>query len=181
MSEQLMVLHGAPTLAGIKTGSLFTSSYENKNKFMQTLRNWNQIFRKKGLCILPLRFHQNRALLYLYRQSLLENDFKNQQILKILKDNGYQCLSCQHCIAQLAKRLQANLDFPHEIGLFLGYPVEDVRGFIEQKECKYIGRWKVYDNVEESKKQFERFDQCTNTYLKHLNNGCPIELLLKKK
>lgn len=122
MSEQLMVLHGAPTLAGIKTGSLFTSSYENKNNFMQTLRNWNQIFRKKGLCILPLRFHQNRALLYLYRQSLLENDFKNQQILEILKDNGYQCLSCQHCIAQLAKRLQANLDFPHEIGLFLGYP-----------------------------------------------------------
>ena len=39
--------------------------------------------------------------------------------------------------------------FPHEMGLLLGYPIEDVRGFIEHNGCGclYSGYWKVYRNV----------------------------------
>ena len=51
-------------------------------------------------------------------------------------------------------------EFPHEIGLFLGYPVEDVKGFIKNrgKNCLYSGYWKVYGKMAEKAKLFERFD-----------------------
>lgn len=40
-------------------------------------------------------------------------------------------------------------DFPHEMGILLGYPVEDVEGFIinNGKNELYTGYWKVYDNL----------------------------------
>ena len=36
--------------------------------------------------------------------------------------------------------------FPHEMGLLLGYPVEDVTGFMVHggKNSLYSGYWKVY-------------------------------------
>lgn len=47
-------------------------------------------------------------------------------------------------------------DFPHEIGLFLGYPLEDVQGFIENRAEGYkcVGCWKVYGDEEYAKQEF---------------------------
>ena len=42
-------------------------------------------------------------------------------------------VALNRCIVKLIGRLQENEGFPHEIGLFLGYPPEDVLGFIENK------------------------------------------------
>lgn len=55
------------------------------------------------------------------------------------------------CIRNLRIRINSSKTFPHEIGLFLGYPVEDVKGFIENKgeNCVKCGAWKVYCNPEE--------------------------------
>lgn len=48
------------------------------------------------------------------------------------------------------KRLNTK-NFPHEIGIFLGYPLDDVIGFIEHKPYYLVGDWKVYQNVNEAK------------------------------
>ena len=50
--------------------------------------------------------------------------------------------------------------FPHEMGVLLGYPVEDVRGFMEQngQNALYQGYWKVYAHVPDVyKRQYEGF------------------------
>ena len=49
------------------------------------------------------------------------------------------------------------------MGLFLGYPPEDVRGFIENRAagCKLIGCWKVYGDVDAAKEKFASFERCT--------------------
>lgn len=53
------------------------------------------------------------------------------------------------------------LEFPHEIGVFLGYPLSDVRGFLEDegRNCAYVGYWKVYDNVHSKIRLFQRYDE----------------------
>ena len=49
------------------------------------------------------------------------------------------------------------MPFPHELGLLLGYPAEDVRGFmgIGYKKCLYTGYWKVYEKAEERSHCFQ--------------------------
>lgn len=73
-----------------------------------------------------------------------------------------------------------NADFPHEIGLFLGYPPEDVEGFIRfgGKNCKCFGCWKVYGNIEAAHQCFERFKKCTACYCERYRLGCPLDALV---
>jgi len=76
------------------------------------------------------------------------------------------------CIENLQERLRSSSDFPHEIGLFLGYPLEDVRGFIENagQNCKCTGCWKVYCNECETVKLFMKYKKCKDIYTKLFEN-----------
>lgn len=67
MSEELLIRQGAPTLAGIKTGSLFPCACVCRATLLTEIRRINRTLTPKGLCLLPLRIADGRALLYLYR------------------------------------------------------------------------------------------------------------------
>lgn len=77
MSEELLVKHCAPTLAGMKTGNLFTCSFDGACEMKECVRCWNRILTKKGLRVLPLRFKNDRALIYVYRPKMLSADLKH--------------------------------------------------------------------------------------------------------
>ena len=74
MSEELMVRQCAPTLAGIKTGSLFPCPCTSREELLCQVRSLNRRLSPKGLCLLPLRFTKGKALLYLYRPAALRRD-----------------------------------------------------------------------------------------------------------
>ena len=67
MSEEVLIRHCSPTLAGMKTGNLFSVAYTDEKELRDELRAFNRRFVSKGLRIVPLRRRENRALLYLYR------------------------------------------------------------------------------------------------------------------
>ena len=79
----------------------------------------------------------------------------------------------EEALETLKKRLSESGEFPHEIGLFLGYPPEDVEGFIENrgKNCKCVGCWKVYGDPEQAVRQFARFKKCREVYLRLYRDG----------
>ena len=76
MSEEILIRQGAPTLAGIKTGSLFPCPCEDHEALMTDIRKLNRRLTPKGLCLLPLRFLPGQALLYLYRPAGLRRDLR---------------------------------------------------------------------------------------------------------
>ena len=84
----------------------------------------------------------------------------------LLDMHGYAGHKPAQCVARLARRLHESHDFPHEIGLFLGYPPEDVSGFIENKAAcaKCVGCWKVYGDEEAARKRFAKYEKCTAVY-----------------
>ena len=69
--------------------------------------------------------------------------------------------------------------FPHEMGVFLGYPLGDVIGFIKNagQNCKCVGCWKVYCNECEAIKAFARFKKCTSVYVRLWNQGRSVRQL----
>ena len=85
MSEENVVRLCAPTLAGIKTGSLFPCPYECRETLLTEIRRYNQVLVPKGLCLLPLRFTEKSALLYLYRPCDLERDLQDRLATEILQ------------------------------------------------------------------------------------------------
>lgn len=63
MSEEILVRQGAPTLADIKTGSLFPCPCENREALLADIRQLNRRLPPKGPCLLPLHFLLGQALL----------------------------------------------------------------------------------------------------------------------
>ncbi|MBQ8796737.1 MAG: DUF3793 family protein [Oscillospiraceae bacterium] len=179
MHEELLIRHCAPTLAGIKTGSLFLCPYKSKDDVLQAMRCLNCRLGSKGLRALPLRFSDKKALIYVYRPKQLCADLAGDDAAAILKSFGYDTESCEKCLVRLAQKLRKNKDFPHEIGLFLGYPPEDVRGFMENRACgcKCVGCWKVYGDPETAQKKFAQYKKCTRVYCDCLRKGSSIERL----
>lgn len=199
MPEDLIVRHCAPTLAGLKTGNMFTATFADEAQLNDEVRKLNRILMKKGLRITVLRVACCagcdklcdkrrsevciRALIYIYRPGQLQNDLEAAEARDILLQYGYEGSGIEGCIQKLTDRICECDGFPHEVGLFLGYPPEDVRGFIEfgGRECKACGYWKVYGDVDHARKQFERFRKCTGVYLKCLERGLPISKLAVSK
>ena len=179
MFEELLVRHCSPTLAGIKTGSMFTCPCADAEEIRLHLRRLNRILSKKGLRLLPLRFQKQRALVYVYRSSQLSNDLQKCTACGILRQCGYRAGTPETCLKHLIRRMNTCDEFPHEIGLFLGYPPDDVRGFIENnaKNCKYTGCWKVYGNVSDAQRLFAKYKQCTDMYCMLLAQGMSVERL----
>jgi len=103
----------------------------------------------------------------------------------LLGDCGYSRFDVSGALDTLKARLK-DLDargrtfcFPHEIGVFLGYPLEDVLGFIENggRNCLSCGCWKVYSNECEALKAFERYEKCRAVYQRLFASGCPLTRL----
>lgn len=179
MSEDYIVRHCAPTLAGIKTASLFTCPFESEEALRDSVRRINKRLGPKGLRLLPLRLSDKKALIYLYRPAKLRSDLAQGRAEDILRSQGYSTGSCEKCVVQLVKKLRQQGDFPHEIGLFLGYPPEDVHGFIEHGPdcCKCTGCWKVYGDEEAAKKKFALYKKCTRIYREQWAKGKDMERL----
>lgn len=179
MCEAQIVRNCAPTLAGLKTGSLFPCPCEDKASLLQSIRHINRKLGKKGLRCVPLRFSGSKALIYVYRPEKLRGDLQDSAARIILDKQGYSPGNADKCLVQLAKKLRENGDFPHEIGLFLGYPAEDVSGFMENRACgcKCAGCWKVYGDVEAAQKKFAQYKKCTRIYCRLHAQGKDIDRL----
>ena len=179
MSEEVIVKYCSPTLAGLKTGSLFSCSYDDQNELLGFLRELNIGLGSKGIRFLPLRLKNKKALIYAFRPSRLFTELKNEEAEKLLAERGYHTDHCGKCLARLRKRLGESREFPHEIGLFLGYPVEDVKGFIENKAAcaKCSGCWKVYGDEKKAKQLFAQYKKCTCVYEKQWCAGKPLTKL----
>ena len=78
----------------------------------------------------------------------------------------------------MKSRFDKGEDFPHEIGVFLGYPLYDVEGFIEQRECVMMGYWKVYRYPSAARRLFALYDACIRELLNGLRCGQCIEQLI---
>ena len=179
MSEEILIRQGAPTLAGIKTGSLFPCPCEDREDLLADIRRLNRRLSPKGLCLLPIRFLAGQALLYLYRPAELRRDLRDARVSELLRQAGYEDESCARCVARLACRFRESGEFPHEVGLFLSYPPEDVKGFIDHRACNFkcAGLWKVYGDEKKARELFARFKKCTEIYCALWEAGSGIEQL----
>ena len=173
MSEETIIRHCAPTLAGIKTGNLFRCAYPDRRKMIEDVRRWNTALSPKGLRLIPLQYDKGSAMIYLFRPARLQADLNDDMACALLQARGYATQTCSRCIVGLIDRLRQSAEFPHEIGLFLGYPPEDVSAFMEHRDtgCKCVGFWKVYGDEERAEKLFRRFTLCTEAYTRLWQRG----------
>lgn len=170
--ETVLAYHTAPTFMGIKCGSLLTLSVSDYDPD-ELSRLFSQGSFGRRIAARFIRRSADRTLIYVYDKKLLEATLSDSRITNFLSVYGYdKARSIEGCLDTLCERLHEK-DFPHEVGIFLGYPLEDVEGFITNcgQHCKYCGLWKVYGDVERAKALFECYKHCRRQLCTMIENG----------
>lgn len=174
--EKSLIEYCSPTLASIKPANLFSHPFSPEMDLASQLTCLNDQLGEKGISLLLLCRHGNKALIYVYRKALLQADLNRPEVSKFLQAYGYEHMEVDAALNRLKERLNQEGEFPHEIGVFLGYPLGDVVGFIQNggKNCKCTGCWKVYSNECEAVKLFARYKKCRTMYVQLWQNGRTI-------
>ena len=169
--ELLLCAHCAPTLAGMKSGSLVRVPGE-KARLEEAVRYWNELLNHRGVKVRILRADVHCALVYIYRPMKLQADWAQAGVRDFLMRHGYG-EDVESNIDRLSCRLEQKREFPHEIGLFLSYPLDDVQGFIDNCGRNYClcGCWKVYGDKEAAQRCFDRYRKCAEVYVRCYHKG----------
>ena len=123
MSEEMLVCHCSPTLAGLKTGSLFSCPYSSQKMIIKEIREFNQKLTQKGIRIIPVRISDKRMLVYVYRPEKLKEDLK-KDLIKFFKSK-VRARYLFRCIAFLINyRLVRYLDKIINLVEFLKYKAD---------------------------------------------------------
>lgn len=181
MYENLLIKYCSPTLASLKVANLFT--YFNKEKIDGEIlvKSWNKILLSRGIKAMVLCNKCNSSLIYVYRPKLLYKQINEPDCKNFLENLSYNTNDLKKCLEKLKIRVREDC-FPHEIGIFLGYPFEDVEGFIKNKGRNHIccGCWKVYKNKNCKEKLFNSYKKAKSSYTNLYAKGWNIERLCVK-
>lgn len=170
MLEALLAYHCAPALAGIKPANIAAFQKAQFPDLHSEIEKLNHQLNRKDIYIEILCECERRTLVIVYRKSVLEKHLQIYNNRAFLSCYGYpKTGSITEDLNVLRNRLDCD-SFPHEIGVFLGYPLHDIYCFIHHRDegCLLIGEWKVYHNAEEAQKLFSRFKSCRNALVRHV-------------
>ena len=171
----------APTLAGLKPASLFRYQPCAGQDGCAMAAAWHAALCDRGVAVRVLKAcpRTGAVLAYVYRPAQIEALLKNSDVLHFLQGEGYCPGTADALLAQLSQRLCCEGDFPHEIGIFLGYPLADVVGFIQNHGQNFTvcGHWKVYTDPDAARQQFARYKKCETIYTRCYQRGTPIRRL----
>lgn len=162
----------APVLADVKPSNLLILTSEEEEVFLQM----EELPHISSLCLYE---GKNKSTWLLYRRDRLESALVWPQTGEFLEQYGYRMvresldeklLRLQHRFAEYKEGRQP---FPHEMGVFLGYPLGDVKGFIEHHGKEYLcsGYWKVYRDEQKAKSTFQLYQSVRDAVLKLIMAG----------
>lgn len=163
-----LILQCAPFLKGIKIACILNITEENSRELYEILEG-------TGIKFKILTRNHGKCLVFLYRREPFSRYLKRTDVREFLGSYGYEDVEPEKMLERLSKRVcqysDGEICFPHEIGAFLDYPIDDVKCFIEKdgKDSLFSGYWKVYNNPGRAKMIFWAYDKAktsaVNEYL----------------
>ena len=163
-----LILQCAPFLKGIKIACILNITEENSRELYEILEG-------TGIKFKILTRNHGKCLVFLYRRESFSRYLKRTDVREFLGSYGYEDVEPEKMLERLSKRVcqysDGEICFPHEIGAFLDYPIDDVKCFIEKdgKDSLFSGYWKVYSNPGRAKMIFWAYDKAktsaVNEYL----------------
>ncbi|AJE02646.1 DUF3793 family protein [Geobacter pickeringii] len=161
-----LALEAAEVLAGEKPANLIGIANRPRPCGRNLYTLWKQwgasVLPESGLAVCELADRGDSLLLLIYRSEALGGLLRRPSASAVLGRAGYADLSdLDAVLGELAARITGE-GFPHEIGVFLGYPLKDVAAFMGLVTIPFAcqGPWKIFGDPRESLRLAEIFRTC---------------------
>lgn len=179
-----LALEAAEVLDGDKPANLINIANRRRacgrNLYKLWRRHGTTLLRQGGLAVRELADRGDSLLLFIYRPQTLAALLVRPNVVGFLRKAGYtNPADPQTSLTELQARIPA-AGFPHEIGVFLGYPLKDVAGFMGWASLPFTcqGPWKIYGDPKRSLDLAEAFRQCRHRMARRLARcATPVDCL----
>ena len=171
--ENFLVYNSSLVIAGIKPAATITIKKNNKKLYS----NWNEFgslfIENINLKFIELRESINSIIIMIYDEIILEKELNNDSYIEFLRNIGYPSSADVNYYINTLKSRYEKYHCPHELGLFLGIPFQDVKDFMEctTKRCLLCGYWKVYNDSNKAKEIFNKYDKVKEYTIKNMLQG----------
>ncbi|KXB63726.1 DUF3793 family protein [Olsenella sp. DNF00959] len=182
----------AAVIEGTKPAALFSfrppacdcgNAACRKARLRETIAAYARELPLHGLDLTVLGHARDRVQLLVWRSSLVEGIVRDPELSSFLEASGYRCGSASELVGCFRHRLAAfhlgiEPRFPHEVGVLLGYPLEDVRGYISGGRETCRGPWKAYGSASEARRRFGRVAASEACCRRRFASGLSLAALL---
>lgn len=169
----------APTLSGNKPSSIITFGKNNANLNILWERYKYIFLEKYNLNFFELKKNQNSITILFYYSDKLKSAIYSDKHMKFLNKFGYsEKFDLYKNLSILKERFKDAC--PHEVGVFLGFPLDDVICFMEKpsKRCLMCGYWKVYNDLNLAREIFANYDKARYNVAKNVIQGVTPSMLI---
>lgn len=161
-----LALETAEILEGIKPGNLINVTNRRqpcgRNLYPLWRIHGTELIEASGLSVRVMRERDDSLLLFIYDGASLSRLLSEKRVTAMLSRAGYQTpADIEASLSELEKRI-ASGSFPHEVGIFLGYPLKDVAAFMGWAPIPFTcqGPWKIYGDPRSSLETAASHHEC---------------------
>jgi len=152
-----LLVKTAPVITGVKPATLLRISNCCKAREFQHYDSFcvyqEEIMRSLNIEHMVMKNNSTDIQVLFYESEFMKRSLIAPEVSQLLYEHGYSKFKSVKLSLKKLKSRFCNMEFPHEIGVFLGYPVKDVRGFINRSESSVLvdkGLWRVFGDPSES-------------------------------
>lgn len=151
----------APLILGIKPSVLLNVSTESEMEWQEFEGLYTQ---QRPLKIRKIRELNGRMQVIFYQSELLDSVLRQNSIQEFLRTLSYPKQYSLDIYLNLLRHRIISFKFPHEVGVFLGYPLKDVLGFMGLLPLPYrkTQGWRIYGDETLSNQVYEKYRQARN-------------------
>ncbi|UNC93083.1 DUF3793 family protein [Candidatus Contubernalis alkaliaceticus] len=153
------------TLAGVKPAELINVS-SGDDAFGQWQHVKAAIKNFHDMDYIVIKVKKGRRQVLFYHGAALDQTLNSYSVQLFLKSLGYpENYTLEGYLDCLVEKLRGE-SFPHEIGVFLGYPLKDVKGFLgySSLEMVQVKGWRIYGNREPSLETYHKFKEAKEEF-----------------
>lgn len=148
-----------PVILGSKPAEIVNIPGSSEEKIMKIYQIKSFFSNCCKVKFIVINTHDGGKRVLFINEKSLEKVLSNKRSINFLKFMGYSNHDgINGYMKELILRLEST-DFPHEIGVFLGYPLKDVLGFMGygNKELVEVKNWRIYGDKEVSYEVYNSF------------------------
>jgi len=161
-----LALETAEILEGVKPGNLINVTNRRQPCDRNLYALWQaygaELVDASGLSVKVMRVRGDSLLLFIYDGDALRRLLSEKRVTTMLNRAGYgQPSDVDATLAELKERIGGS-SFPHEVGIFLGYPLKDVAAFMGWAPIPFTcqGPWKIYGDPRRSLETAASHHEC---------------------
>ncbi|MDI9216942.1 DUF3793 family protein [Clostridium tertium] len=178
--KKFLLYNSSLVIAGVKPSATVTINKKLEKLYKTWIQDGKSFLKSINLSFINLREDDNASIILIYNNDILKKHIFKPENMDFLIKLGYKRNNNISYYVEYLKDRYDEFNCPHELGIFLGIPIDDVKSFMQcsYKKCLGCGYWKVYSNYEKALEIFDIYDDVREKTMDKILEGEPIDSIV---